>query len=209
MNMKKTLTSSRETHRWWWSPPPSLSRQKPNAPFLRVRMISVYRPSNTDTRAICEHGVKLIFSSLKRGGGGGAGPRCQETQRKGTKRGGGGGDQVTKGGRGAGGAGCRVSNGLFHKTYRREGLCWHTAFFFRRRRDRRRRSRRAAVRIARCPVRPPSGPPAVRVAAAGRTAAGRTAAGRLPRPIGPGGGGGRKKLTVLYRDDIIIVFVDR
>jgi hypothetical protein len=72
VNMKKTLTSSRETHRWWWSPPPSLSRQKPNAPFLRVRMISVYRPSNTDTRAICEHGVKLIFSSLKRGGGGGA-----------------------------------------------------------------------------------------------------------------------------------------
>jgi hypothetical protein len=105
INMKKTLTSSRETHRWWWSPPPSLSRQKPNAPFLRVRMISVYRPSNTDTRAICEHGVKLIFSSLKRGGGEGAGPRCQETQRKGTKRGGGGGDQVTKGGRGAG---CRV-----------------------------------------------------------------------------------------------------
>jgi hypothetical protein len=112
--------------------------------------------------------------------------------------GGWGGDQVTKGGRGAGGAGCRVSNGLFHKTYRREGLCWHTAFFFRRRRDRLRRSRRAAVRIARRPVRPPSGPPAVRVAAAGRTAAGRTAAGRLPRPIGPGGGRGGEKNSRFY-----------
>jgi hypothetical protein len=120
VNMKKTLTSSRETHRWWWSPPPSLSRQKPNAPFLRVRMISVYRPSNTDTRAICEHGVKLIFSSLKRGGGGGA---VSGNTKEGHEAWWGGGDQVTKGGRGAGGAGCRVSNGLFHKTYRREGLC--------------------------------------------------------------------------------------
>jgi hypothetical protein len=111
----------------------------------------------------------------------------------------GGGDQVTKGGRGAGGAGCRVSNGLFHKTYRREGLCWHTAFFFRRRRDRLRRSRRFGH------AGPPSGPPAVRVAAAGRTAAGRTAAGRtaagrLPRPIGPGGGRGGEKNSRFYTE---------
>ncbi len=44
------------------------------------------------------------------------------------------------------------------------------------------RSRRAAVRSVRRPGSPPSGPPAVRVAAAGR----------LPRPIGLGGGGGEK-----------------
>ncbi len=88
--------------------------------------------------------------------------------------------------------------------------------FFRRRRDRPRRSRRFG--LAGPPSGPSgsppsgsarrSGPPAVRVAAAGLTATtGRTAAaaGRLPRPIGPGGGGGRKKLTVLYRDDIIII----
>ncbi len=50
INMKKTLTSSRETHRWWWSPP--LPDKKPNDPLLRVRVISVYPTSpRTLTRA--------------------------------------------------------------------------------------------------------------------------------------------------------------
>ena len=196
VNMKKTLTSSRETHRWWWSPPPSLSRQKPNAPFLRVRMISVYRPSNTDTRAICEHGVKLIFSSLKRGGGGGAGPRCQETQRKGTKRGGGGGSGDEGGERsGVPGAGFPTGSSIKHIGGR---VSVGTRPFF----------SDAGETACGGPAGPPSGSPAVRSARRpGRRR--RTDRRRTVTPADRSGRreGGRKKLTVLYRDDIIIVFV--